>query len=273
MSRVVQRLRSFLRRLDLRSRVLLWGIGPRPALTGAIVLLALALLALSLSVVWFGITSSRQRAIELAQKEKVTPPPVQPDFPLVFGPGPSPRLEELTSPNRSFAERRRFRGIPGLSEMQVMAYLRDTPGTDFRCPGGASGKKRVCTSSVTDDPATYEVTFLDEAGSTVAVVATAYDAPADKAAEVLGRVAELSLKNAVPMNARSWVGRNISSGGQYLAEGVDVRLYGTERARTLEIVSTSSRPAQEPAREATSPKAEREASKNGAQGKTTAEPK
>lgn len=67
-----------------------------------------------------------------------------------------------------------------------MAYRRNTPGTDFRCPGGASGKKRVCTSSVTDDPTTYEVTFLDEAGSTVAVVATAYDAPTDKAAEVLG---------------------------------------------------------------------------------------
>jgi hypothetical protein len=35
------------------------------------------------------------------------------------------------------------------------------------------------------------------------------------------------------------VGRTISSGGQYFADGAEVRLYGTEQTRTLEIVATA----------------------------------
>ncbi len=69
--------------------------------------------------------------------------------------------------------------------------------------------------------------------------ATAQDAPEEEAAEVLGRVAELSLKEAAPMDAESWVRRNIRSGGQYFAEGAEVRHYGTERSKTLEIVAVA----------------------------------
>jgi hypothetical protein len=35
------------------------------------------------------------------------------------------------------------------------------------------------------------------------------------------------------------VGRTIASGGQYVADGAEVRLYGTEQTRTLEIVATA----------------------------------
>jgi hypothetical protein len=99
--------------------------------------------------------------------------------------------------------------------------------------------KRACRSSTTGDPAVYEVTFSMDAGTVISVAATASDAPEDKAAEVLGRVAALSLKEAAPMDAESWVDRNISSGGQYFADRAEVRLYGTERSRTLEIVATA----------------------------------
>ena len=64
------------------------------------------------------------------------------------------------------------------------------------------------------------------------MTATASDAPEEEAAEVLGRVAELSLKDVAPIEAESWVRRNISSGGQYFADGAEVSLYGTERSRT-----------------------------------------
>jgi hypothetical protein len=40
------------------------------------------------------------------------------------------------------------------------------------------------------------------------------------------------------LKAETWVGENISSGGGYSAEGAELRLYGTEGARTLEIVAT-----------------------------------
>ena len=238
---MAERLRAFLGEIGGRLRALLEEIGPRNALTLAIVFLAASFLALSLAVVWFGVVSSRQTAEQAARGEEATAGTEEraEDFPLVFGPGPSPEpTREATS-----AAERRARGIPGLSEMEVIGRLRDIPGTDFRCPGvgpaGGGLSKRACRSSTSDDPAVYEVTFLMNAGAVVSVVATASDAPEDKAAEVLGRVAALSLKDAAPMDAESWVGRNISSGGQYFAGRAEVRLYGTERSRTLEIVAIS----------------------------------
>jgi hypothetical protein len=52
-------------------------------------------------------------------------------------------------------------------------------------------------------------------------------------------VAKLSLEGTDPINSETWVKGNISSGGQYLAEGAELKLYGTEGARTLEIVGTA----------------------------------
>jgi hypothetical protein len=50
----------------------------------------------------------------------------------------------------------------------------------------------------------------------------------------------LSLEDTDPINPQTWVKGNIASGGQYLAEGAELKLYGTEGARTLEIVGTAS---------------------------------
>ncbi len=123
--------------------------------------------------------------------------------------------------------------------MEVIGYLQHVPNTDFRCPGG-SPNKRVCTLSSTEGPAVYEVSFLMDGAAVFAVVATASDASEGEAAKVLGYVANLSLKNASPVDAEAWVGRTISSGGQYFTDGAEVRLYGTEQTRTLEIVATAS---------------------------------
>jgi len=78
-----------------------------------------------------------------------------------------------------------------------------------------------------------------DGAAVLAVVATASDASEDEAAAVLGYVARLSLEDTSPIDAEAWVGRTISSGGQYFADGAEVRLYGTEQTRTLEIVATA----------------------------------
>jgi hypothetical protein len=54
----------------------------------------------------------------------------------------------------------------------------------------------------------------------------------------LSYVARLSLQDTDPLNAEAWVNRNISTGGQYSAGGAELRLYGTQQARTLEIVAS-----------------------------------
>ena len=226
MHRVLERLRAFVRE-----------IGPGGVRGGLAILVGtLALLILSLAAVWFGLVAlGREEAEQDAggAQYTISAGPQPEDFPLIFGPGPSPDLARSTSTDDG-----RPRGIPGLSEMEVIGYLQHVPGTDFRCPGG-SPNKRVCTLSSTEGPAVYEVSFLKDGAAVFAVVATAYDASEDEAARVLGYVARLSLEDASPVDAEAWVGRTISSGGQYFADGAEVRLYGAGQTRTLEIVATA----------------------------------
>ena len=225
MPHMVERLRAFLREIGpggVRSGLAI--------LVGAIALLVLAMAALGFGLLAFGREENDRDAG--GEQYTISAGSQPEDFPLIFGPGPSPDLARTASDDG------RPRGIPGLSEMEVIGYLQYVPGTDFHCPGGSSNK-RVCTLSSTEGSALYEVSFLKDGAAVFAVVATASDASEDEAAAVLGYVARLSLEDASPIDAEAWVGRTISSGGQYFADGAEVRLYGTERTRTLEIVATA----------------------------------
>ncbi len=100
MGRVVERLRVFLREVGRRLQVLLQEIGSRDALTGALVLLALSLLALSLAVV-FGVLSSRQEPAEQAIRGEgitVAPESRPEDSPLIFGSGASSEPAKEAAP-------------------------------------------------------------------------------------------------------------------------------------------------------------------------------
>lgn len=114
----------------------------------------------------------------------------------------------------------------------------------------------MCRSSSDDDPPIiYEVTVVEEDPGTVrSVTATAYNATDDVAADFFSYVAELSLEDVDPINPETWVAGSISSGGQYLAEGAELKLYGIEGARTLEIFGTAS-PTEESQRKGLRPKA------------------
>ncbi len=187
-----------------RLRESLREIGSQKILASAIAFLALSLLALSLAVVWYGVLSSRQTAEQAAREEENrTPPAPRPeDFPLIFNSDSSPEFTDAIS-----AAAKHSRGIPGLSEMDLVGSLPYLPGTNFSCPGAEPDQglyKRTCRSSRRGDPAVYEVTLVEKDPSIVlSVQATARNASDEAATEVLGHVAELSLKNAAPIDVRS----------------------------------------------------------------------
>ncbi len=52
-------------------------------------------------------------------------------------------------------------------------------------------------------------------------------------------MAKLSIGHLAPLGLEAWLGRSISSSGQFFADGAEFRLYGTEQTRTLEIVATA----------------------------------
>jgi len=228
---MAQRLRAFLRE-----------IGPGGSRTGATVLLVvLTLLALALVMILFGLVYAGREAAEQDAGEDqytITSGPQPEDSPLIFD-------SEFTPADGRPQE------IPGLSEMDVIGYLQYVPDTNFRCLGASPERRllrRTClSSSEEEDPATYEVILVEDNPDTVlSVVATARDATDVEAAEVLGDVARLAVGGLGPLDAETWVERTISSGGQYVAKGAEVRLYGTEGARTLEIVGTAPTPVEGP---------------------------
>jgi hypothetical protein len=85
----------------------------------------------------------------------------------------------------------------------------------------------------------YEVVVVGEDPSTVlSVEATAYSAPIEEAVGFLGYVGDLCFEDTEPVNVRAWVEQNVTTGGQLLAGGAILTLYGTDRARTLAVEAT-----------------------------------
>lgn len=207
---------------------------------------SLVIVLLLLVVVWVGYRASPQEAVgqpatpKTGTGEATTPlaKALTEEIAEAAAPKFVPDLAEPAPANR------RPRGIPGLSEMDLIGYLQYMPGTNFRCLGASPAQgglySRSCTSSSDEEPpVVYEVKLVEENPSAVrSVTANAYDASDDDAANFFTYVAELSLQGTRPMNPETWIGENISSGGQYSAEGATLRLYGTEGARTMEIVAT-----------------------------------
>jgi hypothetical protein len=100
---------------------------------------------------------------------------------------------------------------------------------------------RSCPSSSNDKPPVlYEFTLVEENPSVVrSVTANAYEVSDDDAADFAAYVAELSLQDTGLMNPATWIRENTSLGVGYFAGGKELRLYGTEGARTLEITATA----------------------------------
>jgi hypothetical protein len=201
---------------------------------------SLLLLLLLVLVIWVGYRPTPQEASGQEKAREATVPVAEPPAPLL----PEFTIPDLSNPSKGEPKaERRPAGIPGLSEMDIVGELQYMPGTNFRCPGAGPTRgltKRTCTSSSDDDPPiVYEVTILEDDPSTILWVrADIRNASDETAAEFLSYVARLSLEDTDSINPETWVGENISSGGGYSAKGAELKLYGTEEARTLEIVAT-----------------------------------
>jgi hypothetical protein len=130
-----------------RLRALLREIGPGGSRTGAAVLLVvLALLAVALVMILFGLVYAEREAAEQDAGEDqytIASGPDPEDFPLIFASKFTP-ADELPQE------------IPGLSERDVTGYLQYVPGTNFCCLGASPEwrlLRRTCLCSSEEDSA------------------------------------------------------------------------------------------------------------------------
>ena len=60
----------------------------------------------------------------------------------------------------------------------------------------------------------------------------------EEAATIFAHVGSLCLDEADPLNPAAWVRENVPTGGQTLAEGAELSVYGTREARSLQVVAS-----------------------------------
>lgn len=219
----------------------------------ALALIVFGALVIAALGVWMGFVFYAEEAAE----PDPTPVVAEPE------PGPAQALAELPE---GFV----FSPIPGLSVVDVTAHLRYGPEEDWTCspPNPTptkSGTLWTCVSSGTPagdgSPSEYVVRVVGEDPLTVvSVEATVYAAGEEEAAEVLGHIAGLSLKQTDQVGAASnpeaWVKGAVDTGGRLAVASHEGRtilsLYGSDEERTLSVVGFDV-PEEPPAFEVTVP--------------------
>ena len=201
-----------------------------------------ALCIVLLATVWVVRDPGQRDAVG---QEATTPATESPASPSTIYPLHFPELsEELFSASASAEPVPR--GIPSLGVTDVLGNLYRFPvGGRFVCRGPVPGDEAgsnlwVCSVPFERSPPTYEVIVVGDDPRTVFWVrATVRGVSEEAAAEFFGYVAGLCLHGTdEPLNPEAWVEANVASGGQVVAGGAELSVYGTKEEWTLQIVAS-----------------------------------
>jgi hypothetical protein len=109
---------------------------------------------------------------------------------------------------------------------------------DGPVPTDDRGNMWICSAPGDELPSTYELIVVGEDPATILwVAATARGVSEEEAAEFFSYVASLCLQETDPLNPEAWVEQNVGSGGQVIAQGAELTIYGTKEERTLQVVA------------------------------------
>jgi len=130
-------------------------------------------------------------------------------------------------------------GIPGLGAVEVTGNLEHAvaDGT-FPCDGPSPDGGLVLWSCAHPSGG-YAVKVVGDDPLTVfSVTATARDLPERDAEAFFGYVLDLCLEDEAALDPVAWAAGNVPSGGQTFSDGVEVSVYGSEKARAMSVIST-----------------------------------
>jgi hypothetical protein len=78
----------------------------------------------------------------------------------------------------------------------------------------------------------------DDPLTVFSVTAAARGLPERDAEAFFGYVLDLCLEEEAALDPEAWASGNVPSGGQTFSDGVEVSVYGSEKARAMSVVST-----------------------------------
>lgn len=207
---------------------LLSALSPKARWASGGALLFLVLLGMS----WAAL-GGEEAAGQSRQATTASPPAASP------APAPDDLESLLDDASASAAAEEETDGIPGLGAVEVTGNLEHVvaDGT-FPCDGPSPNGGLVLWSCAHPSGG-YAVEVVGDDPLTVfSVTATARGLPERDAEAFFGYVLDLCLEEEAALDPEAWASGNVPSGGQTFSDGVEVSVYGSEKARAMSVVST-----------------------------------
>lgn len=155
----------------------------------------------------------------------------------------APAFDELESilddASASAAAEEETEGIPGLGAVEVTGNLEHAVADGvFPCDGPSPDGDLVIWSCAHPSGGYAAEVVGDDPLTVFSVTATARGLPEQDAEAFFAYVLALSLEDEAALDPEAWVSGSVPSGGQTFSDGVEVSVYGSEKARAMSVVST-----------------------------------
>ena len=219
-------------------------IADRRALAGVVALLVLVILG----AIWVGAGDEEAAGQDRQTADQVTtaspPPTSSPSAASPSAASPAaPAFDELESllgdASASAATGEETEGIPGLGAVEVTGNLEHAVADGvFPCDGPSPDGDLVLWSCAHPSGGYAAEVVGDDPLTVFSVTAVARGLPERDAEAFFGYVLALCLEDDAALDAQAWASGSVPSGGQTFSDGVEVSVYGSEKARAMSVVST-----------------------------------
>ena len=219
-------------------------IADRRALAGVVALLVLVILG----AIWVGAGDEEAAGQDRQTADQVTtaspPPTSSPSAASPSAASPAaPAFDELESllddASASAATGEETEGIPGLGAVEVTGNLEHAVADGvFPCDGPSPDGDLVLWSCAHPSGGYAAEVVGDDPLTVFSVTAVARGLPERDAEAFFGYVLDLCLEDDAALDPEAWASGSVPSGGQTFSDGVEVSVYGSEKARAMSVVST-----------------------------------
>ena len=146
----------------------------------------------------------------------------------------------LDEASASAAAEEEDEGIPGLGAVEVTGNLEHAVADGrFPCEGPSPDGDLVLWSCAHPSGGYAAEVVGDDPLTVFSVTASTRGLPERDAEAFFAYVLALCLEDEAALDAEAWVSGNVPSGGQTFSDGVEVSVYGSDKARALSVVSTN----------------------------------
>src|SRR5918997_2698364 len=184
-------------------------------------------------------TGGEEAAGQSRQTTTASPPAASPS---VASPA-APAFDELESildePSASAFAEEEPGGIPGLGAVELTGNLKNIVADGvFPCDGPSPDGDLVVWSCAHHSGGYAAEVVGDDPLTVFSVTASTRGLPEQDAEAFFAYVLALCLEDEAALDPVAWASGSVPSGGQTFSDGVEVSVYGSERARAMSVVST-----------------------------------